>query len=104
MQIIRTLGKLGHSDRELASYLIVGIVFQIEIACCGYEAHQCVILIRIEHCMQIERVFHVFVSLIEFGGIKGITLLYRDYFLALAQSNPSFPLTTLWIYAEGVVD
>jgi hypothetical protein len=54
--------------------------------------------------MQIERVFHVFVSLIEFGGIKGITLLYRDYFLALAQSNPSFPLTTLWIYAEGVVD
>lgn len=104
MQIIRTLGKLGYCDRELASDLIIGIVFQIEVARCGYEAHETVILIRIEHCLQVEAIFPVFVSLVEFGRVKGIPLIDRDYFLALAQSNPSFPLTILWIYAVGVVD
>lgn len=32
MQIVRTLRKLGYRDRELASYFIIGIVFQIEFA------------------------------------------------------------------------
>ena len=104
MQIIRTLGELGYCDRELASYLIVSIIFQIQVACCGYEAHESVVLIRIEHCLQVEAIFPVFVSLVEFGRVKGIPLIDRDYFLALAQSNPSFPLTILWIYAVGVVD
>ena len=70
MQIVRTLGKLGYCDRELASDLIIGIVFQIEIACCGYEAHQSIILIRIESCLNIEAVFPVFVSLMQDSSTK----------------------------------
>jgi len=104
VQIVRTLGELGYCDRELASYLIIGIILQIKVTCCGQEAHQSVVLIRIEHCLQVEAIFPVFVSLVEFGRVKGIPLIDRDYFLALAQSNPSFPLTILWIYAVGVVD
>jgi hypothetical protein len=33
-------------------------------------------LIRVDHCLQIEADFSVFVFLIEFGGVKGIPLLY----------------------------
>lgn len=75
MQIIGTLGKLRYSDRELALKLIVGCVFQIEIACCCYEAHQGIVLIRIEGCLQIKRVLSVFIILMQNGGIKGILLL-----------------------------
>lgn len=75
MQIVRTLGELGYCDRELAPHFIVGGVFQIKIACCGYETHQSIILIRIEACLQIERVLSVFVSQVQDSGIKGILLL-----------------------------
>jgi len=75
MQIIRALGELGYSDRELALDFIIGGVFQIKIACCGYEAHQGVILIGIESRLQIEAVFPIFFSLSDDGGIKGVLLL-----------------------------
>ena len=75
MQIIRTLGELGYSDRELASHFIISSVFQVEPTRGGDEVHQSIILIRIEACLQIERVLSVFVSQVQDSGIKGILLL-----------------------------
>lgn len=70
MQIVRTLGELGYGDRELALDFIIGIVLQIKVPSCGYEAHQSVILIRIESCLKIEAVFPVFVSLMQDSSTK----------------------------------
>ena len=75
MQIIRTLGQLSDGDRELALDFIIGIVLLIKVTSCGHKAHQCVIFIGIESCLQIEAVFPVFLSLSEDGRIKSILLL-----------------------------
>lgn len=89
MQIVRTLGELRYGDRELALHFIVGSVLQIEPTRGSDEAHQDIILIWIESCLQIERVLSVFISLMKDGRIKGILLLEGGG-LALVDSNPPF--------------
>ncbi|MFA5671219.1 MAG: hypothetical protein WC922_02040 [Synergistaceae bacterium] len=66
---------MGYSDRELAPHFIVSGIFQVETTRSGDEVHQGIILIRIESCLQIERVLPVLVSQMQDSRIKGILLL-----------------------------
>ena len=96
MQIIRTLGKLGDGDRELAIDAVVGSVFEIEPAGTEEEAHEAVVLGWLKHRFQIKGVFPVGFPSVDKGGIVSVLLL--DVVL-LARGILNLP-----ILAEEVID